>query len=165
MPANGTEITSGGPDGSDGSLLKVGAQSVRPAPGTAVSWGLQVIPYVASGTKFTAIAAGGDHSLGLKSDGTVMAWGKNFFEESTVPAKLNGVIAIAAGSEQSLALVALLPSLRARVAGNAFTLSWAFSASDYVLESASRLVDETVWTPVPTTPVIVDFENVVTASI
>ena len=50
------------------------------------------------------IAAGGRHSLGLKSDGTVVAWGDNNQGESTVPANLSGVIQIAAGTEHSLAL-------------------------------------------------------------
>ena len=44
------------------------------APGTVVSWGEQVIPYVAPGTRFTKIAAGSYHNLALKSDGTVVAW-------------------------------------------------------------------------------------------
>ena len=65
--------------------------------GTVVSWGNQVIPYVAPGTQFTMIAAGYPHSLALKSDGTVIAWGENWVGQSTVPDGLNGVIAIATG--------------------------------------------------------------------
>src|SRR6185369_9279761 len=62
-----------------------------------------VIPNVAPGTRFIKIAAGFWYSLALKSDGTVVAWGDNFFGQSTVPGELNGVVAIAAGP-QSLAL-------------------------------------------------------------
>jgi hypothetical protein len=51
-----------------------------------------------------AIAAGRDHSLALKSDGTVVAWGNNTSGQSTVPGGLNGVLAIAAGFDHSLAL-------------------------------------------------------------
>ena len=52
-----------------------------------------------------AIAAGGFHSLALKSDGTVVAWGDNDVGQSTVPGGLNGVVAIAAGRRShSLAL-------------------------------------------------------------
>ena len=44
-----------------------------------------------------AIAAGSIHSLALKSDGTVVAWGGNTFEHSAVPEGLNSVVSIAAG--------------------------------------------------------------------
>ncbi len=53
----------------------------------------------------TAIAAGNSHSLALKADGTVVAWGSNFAGETTVPAGLTGVTAIAAGTYHSLAIV------------------------------------------------------------
>lgn len=44
------------------------------------------------------------HYLGLKADGTVIAWGGNADGESIVPDGLNGVVAVAAGSRFSLAL-------------------------------------------------------------
>ncbi len=44
-----------------------------------------------------SVAASGEHSLALKSDGTVVAWGYDPHGESTVPSGLNGVVAIAAG--------------------------------------------------------------------
>ena len=53
----------------------------------------------------TAIAAGELHSLALKNDGTVVAWGGNRCGQATVPAGLSGVTAIAAGwSGHSLVL-------------------------------------------------------------
>jgi alpha-tubulin suppressor-like RCC1 family protein len=63
----------------------------------------------------SAIAAGEEHSLALKADGTVLAWGLNSYGElgngtttvslTPVPVtNLSGVIAIAAGGEHSLAL-------------------------------------------------------------
>ena len=51
-----------------------------------------------------AIAAGLNHSLALKADGTVVAWGFNPDGQSTIPAGLTGVISIAAGGNFSLAL-------------------------------------------------------------
>ena len=51
-----------------------------------------------------AIGAAGYHSLALKFDGTVVAWGYNGGGESTVPPDLRDVIAIAAGGDLNLAL-------------------------------------------------------------
>jgi hypothetical protein len=57
-----------------------------------------------------AIAAGGNHSLALKTNGTVVAWGENtdangaFAGQSVVPAGLSNVVAIAAGEFHSLAV-------------------------------------------------------------
>ncbi len=75
---------------------------------------------VASITGITAIAAGGQHSLALKNDGTVWAWGYDQYGQlgdnasygtasdskyTPVPvAGLTGIIAISAGSNFSLAL-------------------------------------------------------------
>ena len=41
-----------------------------------------------------AIAAGDDHSLALKADGTVVAWGNSEFGDTTVPPGLTNVVAI-----------------------------------------------------------------------
>ena len=51
-----------------------------------------------------AIAGGGFHSLALRSDGTVAAWGRNDFGQTNVPAGLSNVVAIAGGVYHSLAL-------------------------------------------------------------
>src|SRR6185295_9215493 len=50
-----------------------------------------------------AIAAGADHSLALKSDGTVVAW-DDIYGQITVPGGLSGVVAVAAGFYYDLAL-------------------------------------------------------------
>jgi hypothetical protein len=55
-------------------------------------------------TNVIAIAAGGYHSLALKADGTVAAWGSSSHGQSTVPLGLAGVVALAAGTRHSLAL-------------------------------------------------------------
>ena len=58
---------------------------------------------VPAGTDYTAIAAGGYHSLALKSDGSLAGWGNNDNGEATVPAGTD-YAAIAAGFYHSLAL-------------------------------------------------------------
>jgi alpha-tubulin suppressor-like RCC1 family protein len=52
---------------------------------------------------FIKIAAGYWHSLGLKSDGTIIAWGMNDYGQCTIPAGLAGH-AIAAGRYHALAV-------------------------------------------------------------
>ena len=52
-----------------------------------------------------AIAAGGDHGLAVKADGTVVAWGCGFnFGQCNVPGGLAGVTAVAASLAHSLAV-------------------------------------------------------------
>src|SRR5260221_411149 len=73
-------------------------------PGTLVSWGGNVIPYVEPGTRFKAIASGVGHNLALKSDRTVVAWGDNSSGQCNLPLGLGDVVALSAGGSQSLAL-------------------------------------------------------------
>jgi hypothetical protein len=51
-----------------------------------------------------AVAGGSLHSLALKSDGMVVAWGHNGDGETNVPPGLSNVVAVAAGVYHSLAL-------------------------------------------------------------
>src|SRR6185503_3877602 len=51
-----------------------------------------------------AVAAGGGHSLALKMDGTVVAWGWNSDGQVNVTAGLSDVVAIAGGYRHSVAL-------------------------------------------------------------
>ena len=62
-----------------------------------------VDPAVATDTPL-AIAGGYNHSLALKSDGTVAAWGGNGFGQTNIPVGLSNVVAIAGGRYHSLAL-------------------------------------------------------------
>ncbi|MEY4244206.1 MAG: hypothetical protein RLZZ245_1791 [Verrucomicrobiota bacterium] len=72
---------------------------------TAAYWGISV-PGLASSWNgsFTQLALSYGHVLGLRSDGTVAAWGINGVGETSVPAGLGGVTAVAAGHQHSLAL-------------------------------------------------------------
>jgi alpha-tubulin suppressor-like RCC1 family protein len=56
-----------------------------------------------AGSRFTTIAAGGSHSLALKSDGSIVGWGNDTYGQATPPDG-NALIAIAAGGYHSLAL-------------------------------------------------------------
>ncbi|MCM8828510.1 MAG: hypothetical protein NC902_04400, partial [Candidatus Omnitrophica bacterium] len=51
-----------------------------------------------------AIAAGWAHTVALKGDGTVVAWGDNWDGQCYVPAGLTNVVAIAAGGAHTVAL-------------------------------------------------------------
>jgi len=55
-------------------------------------------------TNSIAVAAGELYSLALKSDGTVVAWGRNMLGPCDVPAGLTGVTEIGAGGHHCLAL-------------------------------------------------------------
>jgi hypothetical protein len=64
-------------------------------------FGQAVAPPLTNGI---AIAAGGFHSLALRADGTVLAWGDDWDGQCDVPSGLSNVVAIAAGQYHSLAL-------------------------------------------------------------
>ena len=75
-----------------------------PAVGQLVSWGAgQVFPPNGP-SDMVAISTAVDHSLGLKADGTVFAWGDNMNGQCDVPAGLANVTEIAAGEFFSVAL-------------------------------------------------------------
>ena len=85
----------------DGTVAAIGKKDSGSAMPTTRDHALTV---PAGLTGVTAVAAGWDHALALKSDGTVVAWDGNQYGESTVPAGLSGVVAIAAGQDHSIAL-------------------------------------------------------------
>ncbi|WP_414664608.1 hypothetical protein [Horticoccus sp. 23ND18S-11] len=77
--------------------------------GTLTTWGSTFGRPPAGTTGIAAIAAcgvftGGQFVVALRTDGTVTAWGANNAGQTTVPAGLSGVVAVAAGAFHALAL-------------------------------------------------------------
>ena len=58
----------------------------------------------ASATNVIALAAGDTHCVGLKADGTVVAWGSGSAGQTNIPIGLTNAVSVAAGSTHSLAL-------------------------------------------------------------
>ena len=56
---------------------------------------------------FVAVAAGNDHSLGLKYDGSIVAWGHNYLGQCDVPDPNTGFVVAAAGGDHNLGLKCL----------------------------------------------------------
>ena len=95
-----------------GLISSPGTAQSTAATGKPVAWGCRVsqwgqctVPSGLSGV--TALSAGFAHSLGLRGDGTVVAWGcgpGTDYGQCSVPSGLSGVTKIAAGGIHSLAL-------------------------------------------------------------
>lgn len=65
-------------------------------------YGMATVPADLNGV--VAVSSGTYHSLALRSNGTVVAWGRHTSGETNVPASATNVIAVAAGDAHSLAL-------------------------------------------------------------
>jgi alpha-tubulin suppressor-like RCC1 family protein len=74
--------------------------------GSVVGWGVQVVVPQFELTDLVAVAGGWGHSLGLKADGSIVAWGDNEYGQCNVPAANSGFVAVAAGYLHSLGLKA-----------------------------------------------------------
>jgi alpha-tubulin suppressor-like RCC1 family protein len=136
---------------------------------TVIGWGYNhygeaigvpnlVSPYASTGqvmiagqvlSNVVAIAAGFIHSLALKSDGTVVAWGWNTNGEATIPVGVSNVVAISAGYYQSLAIIADLKidSIQSRVDGLAIGFH-TFAGRQYSVEFSPDLIPPN-WLPLP----------------
>jgi predicted secreted protein len=95
----------------DGTMAACGSDGYGETSGTPMTWWpywTAINPVTLNGQTLgnvTAIAAGSYHTLALKNDGTVRAWGDNEQGQAMVPAGLSGVTAIAAGYYHTVALV------------------------------------------------------------
>ncbi|MEJ2722494.1 MAG: hypothetical protein P8181_15350, partial [bacterium] len=86
-----------------GSPGKAVAQD-RPV-GSIIGWGSRVVVEQSALDNLVTIAAGSYHSLGVNSDGAVVAWGNSSpFSQCNVPAPNTGFVAIAAGWRYGLGL-------------------------------------------------------------
>jgi hypothetical protein len=74
--------------------------------GSIVAWGPGVSDVTSVQADFVGTAAGGYHWLGLKGDGSVVAWGSNIYGQCNVPAPNSDFVAVAGGGYRSLGLKA-----------------------------------------------------------
>ena len=78
--------------------------------GAVYDWGNNTLgqapqtPPAGTATNVIAVAGGVNHSLALKHNGSVLAWGWNSFGQINVPANLTNAVAISGGSLFSMAL-------------------------------------------------------------
>ena len=86
-------------------LLGAGAGCTQHRHGAVIKRGEQVAGDDPS-AGFVAVAAGLSHSLGLKDDGAIAAWGRNGLGQCDVPEPNTAFVAIAAGSDHSLGVKA-----------------------------------------------------------
>src|SRR5262245_15547371 len=80
--------------------------AVAPAQtdGSILSWGTRVVVERTVLENLVAIAAGRSHSMALKSDGTIIAWGDNSYTQCKVPTPNGDFVAVAGGTRHSLGL-------------------------------------------------------------
>jgi hypothetical protein len=84
-------------------VLARGLALAEAPAGSIIGWGDQVVVAGLSGP-FTQVAAGGEHSLGLRADGSIVAWGLNDYGQANVPAPNADFIGVAAGARHSVGL-------------------------------------------------------------
>ena len=86
-------------------VLSTAVQGFAAEPGRIVGRGEQRVNNAELLTNdFITIADGGHHSLGIRQDGSIVAWGDNGDSQCNVPSPNTGFVAIAAGGGHSLGL-------------------------------------------------------------
>jgi hypothetical protein len=74
----------------------------KKSDGSFVTWGYFPTPSTWSG--IASVAVGAQHAAGLRTDGTVTAWGDGAFGATSVPPDLSDVVALDCGSSTTYAL-------------------------------------------------------------
>ncbi len=92
QPADGSDVPL------DATIRAIMSDPLNPATVTADSF------ILSSAGAPNLIAAGEAHALVLRNDGTVAAWGRGDYGQTTIPAGLSGVVAVSVGAINSLAL-------------------------------------------------------------
>ena len=59
---------------------------------------------LASPASAAALSAGESHNLGVRGDGSLVAWGYNYYGQCSIPAGLGKVASVSAGFSHSVAL-------------------------------------------------------------
>jgi len=72
--------------------------------GSIVGWGTQVVVEQSALEGLVVVAAGHEHSLGLRSNRTIVAWGSNYYGQCNVPAPNANFAAVAGAYDRSLGL-------------------------------------------------------------
>lgn len=100
-----SNVFAGSFEGNGALVTNLSLQAITVERSSIVYWGISAPSLAAVPTqKVVAIAAGDQFNLALFTNGTVGAWGDNFWGQTNVPAAATGVVAIAAGQNHAVAL-------------------------------------------------------------
>ena len=112
------------------------------------------------------IAAGGAHTVVLKTNGSVVAWGNNYYGQTTVPvAAQSNVVAVAAGDFHAVAILGRVVPLQTRHLGNQLILSWPTNAVGFTLQFTLNLTPPATWIDATNTPVLLGGQWTVTNTV
>src|SRR3954471_12261860 len=76
-----------------------------PAPASqVVGWGATTVPYAAALDKYTNVVAKDEQSFAIKTDGTIVGWGRNNHGQTAPPAGLSNIVLIGVGRACTIAL-------------------------------------------------------------